>query len=301
VLWTGSQASVLASSPEDFAQSNGIQTCTFDVRRRGFSMSNAGLSMSTEVFRYPSLGADDLPLYAIKLNCTFQQSRSRSDPVVLLLHSKDTELVVFERAGRIFRTWNDVRAINWKDLGRRDIVISQKTSREVPGQTLHQRLRLILKPGVMCEQTLLASVDAKQNLWIVAQARSSDTDLFSLTGSSIVMKTCRVPGGAGSDVSFFVLVRGAFPVPRIGIFPSKYPLEGFLRSVGSKAAAWGSTSYPVSDGRFVQIGIRPSPATEGSDSLLAKNFCLGIRLVERPPPWMLYRMSDSSYMGRGRQ
>lgn len=144
---------VLAPAPENFTFANNLNlvTWSFDKSRRGFSMTNAGLSISANVFQSPFKSADGAPYcYVTKLNCAWAWPplESTKKPIVIFLqpdktkHSSSADpLAFFRRDHRwLLKDWIQLTAVDprpWIDLGKREIFISQEGGKQedisIPG------------------------------------------------------------------------------------------------------------------------------------------------------------------------
>ncbi|KAK4164699.1 hypothetical protein QBC43DRAFT_210237, partial [Cladorrhinum sp. PSN259] len=89
-LQTSRTSPILAQCPTCFRDSRGLVIHRFDTHRRGFTMTNAGLDMSAELFQLGG-GQGSNPLYLIRLNSCLDERGENSynttgpNPLVLLL------------------------------------------------------------------------------------------------------------------------------------------------------------------------------------------------------------------------
>ncbi|KAK0707271.1 heterokaryon incompatibility protein-domain-containing protein [Lasiosphaeris hirsuta] len=137
-------ASLFAESPDDYSASNGLVVWPFDKERRGFAVSNAGLSIRGELFEEAKGGRAGTPLFAIQLNCTWEwpPTESFKSPMMLPLFNTPPGSAFFQRAGAIIRSWREANATySWQSLGKRDILI-------VPPQD-DGRLQQIQSSGIL--------------------------------------------------------------------------------------------------------------------------------------------------------
>lgn len=127
----------MASSLEDFSETRGLVAWPFDKGRRGFATSNAGLTISTEVFEgQGSLEVLATRLYAIQLNCTWSWHSIKSPVQLFLTKMGDGPVLdgsVFCRASSIVRPWRVASAARtWWSLGRHNIIIADKAEEPLP-------------------------------------------------------------------------------------------------------------------------------------------------------------------------
>lgn len=123
---------VLATSPRDFAHSGGTGSFLFDKRRRGFTLTNAGLSITAELYRFAVPSPDEESLYLIQLNCskTWPPFEAARCPMVLFLRSIDASNdnpddvpVHFRKIGCAPQDWREANNGQWRSLGRHDVLI----------------------------------------------------------------------------------------------------------------------------------------------------------------------------------
>ncbi|KAH6887063.1 heterokaryon incompatibility protein-domain-containing protein [Thelonectria olida] len=137
---------ILAPSPESFAHSNGLAIRQFDHGRRGFTMTNAGLSLNVELFEFPNVLAGGESLYAIQLNCAWAWPPldDVKKPMVLFLVKDPSKslpaehsLVFFQRRGVLLRDWGEMSSTYHKTLGRHNILITRKEAVETGGSVFN--------------------------------------------------------------------------------------------------------------------------------------------------------------------
>ncbi|KAK3988719.1 hypothetical protein QBC44DRAFT_397649 [Cladorrhinum sp. PSN332] len=135
-LLTMRSSPVLAPSPECFRHSKGLTTHRFDTNRRGFTMTNAGLDMTAELFQLGG-GRGPSPMYLIRLNCCWESGDESTatpvgDPLAFLLRQSEPDTDDLGKIPTFFRkshhrptTWAEAWEVYGKffSLGKRNIVI----------------------------------------------------------------------------------------------------------------------------------------------------------------------------------
>jgi hypothetical protein len=127
---------ILAPSPRDYEHSRGIVTWKFDKRRKGFAMTNAGLSLNAELFKTNPNHADRHSLYLVQLNCcwAWPPLDAVRSPLVLFLRDPNDQdghhgrIPLFFKRIRFYpQTWRGADSGQWQSLGRHDILIANET------------------------------------------------------------------------------------------------------------------------------------------------------------------------------
>ncbi|KAK5653188.1 hypothetical protein OQA88_9086 [Cercophora sp. LCS_1] len=128
---------LFATSPSAFEKSNGLVPWSFINERGGFTVTNAGLSISRELFEVTThldLFPVHEPVYALKLNCSWslESGEPLRNPMVMLLTNNPSGSDFFQRCDLTLRSWSEMSLVtkHWKSLGRRDIVITPPSSGE---------------------------------------------------------------------------------------------------------------------------------------------------------------------------
>ena len=100
---------------------------TFDKDRRGFSITNAGLIIHSDLWKN-----DNDVQYALFLNCASSWPRDhKRSPLVLPLQRVQEGSNKFVRSGTDrLRPWSEEEASRWKNHGKQDILITQRKRRE---------------------------------------------------------------------------------------------------------------------------------------------------------------------------
>ncbi|KAI1498407.1 heterokaryon incompatibility protein-domain-containing protein [Biscogniauxia marginata] len=269
VLSVGDPADILASSPEDFQFSSGLMTWPFDQHRRFFAMTNAGLSMNAEIFEFTGKWTGEKPLCALRLNCTSQPLNSRRTPTILFLYALDPDRTIFERAGKIFRDWNDVSTITWKSLGRLDIIITHHQSDDH-----HRRL------GPCPSYTIsfdVGSLGALRDIetrwyderWTCVDASHSSAVSYNnkadVSANGAMSRTITRVRHAARGESFAIVVRSGPRAPQFGIWRCDGPLgtQRVIEELESAERRREGVPYPAAarshDGKMLHISARPVP------------------------------------------
>ncbi|KAI5917653.1 heterokaryon incompatibility protein-domain-containing protein [Camillea tinctor] len=272
VLPVGESADILASSLEDFQFSGGLMTWSFDSQRRFFTMTNAGLSMSAEIFEHTGKKPGEKPLCAMRLNCTSQPLNSRRTPVIIFLYSLDSDRTVFERAGRLFRDWCDVNTGTWKSLGRRDVIITHQRQETKQNMNLSSfsinfdvrslgTLRDVETRWYTCGGTDWNCVDAAH-----ASAASYHGKVEMIGNGAIARTISRARYSAWGE-AFTIVVKSGPRAPQFGIWrcDGTIDTQRVIEQLASGEAKREGIVYPTTaqsyDGKTVRISARPVPVS----------------------------------------
>ncbi|KAF4629091.1 hypothetical protein G7Y89_g9061 [Cudoniella acicularis] len=129
-----SECCILVTSPEEFTHSNGLITWAFDKDRRGFAITNVGLSINTELFEFPKRLPDGESIFAIQLNCSrgWPPLDATKSPLVLFLqimHAKhdfsNKQPVFCKKISTLLRNWHELISCEYRSWGRQDILITE--------------------------------------------------------------------------------------------------------------------------------------------------------------------------------
>jgi hypothetical protein len=124
----------------------------FDRGRRGFSMTNVGISLTAELIEF-SRKHHGNRLFAIRLNCAYAWpplDATKSPMLTFLqidpIREDGRRLRFFRRTGDYLRTWSDVSSAEWTSHGECDIFIRAEPD---PVQaSLNFETDIILRPGI---------------------------------------------------------------------------------------------------------------------------------------------------------
>jgi hypothetical protein len=284
----------LASSTEDFVHSNGLVTWNFDKSRRGFVITNAGLSINAELFEIPGNLPGGESLYIIKLNCSWgwpplEASRS---PMVLFLQSTQEEIdfsnkqpLTFKRISSVLRSWNEISSIAYHNRGRQDILITD--DREFIVQNAVSKVMVALKYPEMISLGVIQRFhqDRSAQTWRIVDHVGSPAELEVLISqhqaAAMQIKVHGLEEGAAETPqrNYLIIVKWGLRFPSFGIWERTLPsLGGIFKLLDSDR----ELRYPSSvhfEESVIRIAMipKPSPMTHSQ-----KQVCLQIMVDSKP-------------------
>ncbi|KAK3350340.1 heterokaryon incompatibility protein-domain-containing protein [Lasiosphaeria hispida] len=287
-------ASLFAESPDDYSASNGLVVWPFDSERRGFAVSNAGLSIRGELFEEAKGGRAGKPLFAIQLNCTWEwpPTESFKSPMMLPLTNTPPGSAFFQRAGAMIRSWREANATySWQSLGKRDILIvppqdDARLQQRQPSGIIAWVAPSDGRPGLPKLTKYGAHeyfLDKETMKWTAAWAGygGRGSDIWSLDrsrvlsfklGALLTPNTATISRigvtvqGARTPVTFGLIIKAVNAFPAVGIWrmsESENSLEDLISYLNWEIK---EQRYPdialLGSGKVIRVTAKPAPVRE---------------------------------------
>jgi len=289
---------VLASSPDEFQYWNDLHPIIwpFDKRRRGFTLTNAGLNMKAELFEIPRNFDEGQSLYALHLNCSWSWPplKSTRSPIVLLLQSAQLELdnsaipSVFKRIKPQLQNWHEMSSDKWRSIGTHDIVILEHGEQRPKVSAPDFAVRFEIEDDGLTRlgHFKLSSYHRPFQEWIPYDSRSiviSNSDIRSgrrvrLPGNSCIVGLIDV-FAAKSEMRFLLIIKSSPILPSVGIWKADNdPVESLhdcMEYLDSKRPNF--FSVPLPNDLELQVSVIPKPSMIRAE----KEACVRISRTDR--------------------
>ncbi|KAF4458649.1 HET-domain-containing [Fusarium albosuccineum] len=274
----GRKRNFLAPSPESFADSNGLTIQQFDLGRRGFALTNAGLSLNAEIFEFKVPYEDTDPRYAIQLNCAWAWPPPQTAKSAMLLFlAKDPgkplhedALVFFQRTGEHHMHWGEMSSSQKKSLGRHDILITRLEEIQDPASMPGFQVTPRCGPGIrMGFIYRFSKSKGGERTWIqVGQTNQRVYHALKFTVNQAAVWESRVEEDDGTIVEqFSILLKWTTHGLSIGVLKrsslSPDDLKRVRSLLDSESARPYSPSATFSSDRCLRALVLPKP-NEGS-------------------------------------